>query len=118
MRKGKVLTIHIWDSSGAEECRTLRKNYYPGTDRVWIVYDVTDRRSFQTVRSWYREFEESGSTAAVFLLANKCDLLDGRVIAEQEGAGIATELGMKYREVSAKSNVGVEALRGYLPSFE
>jgi len=52
-------------------------------------------------------------------MANKCDLSYRRVVTEQEGLQLATEFGMYYREVSAKSNEGVQQLRGtILPKFE
>ncbi|KAG8992826.1 GTP-binding protein Rab-3D [Tulasnella sp. JGI-2019a] len=119
-RRGEdKVILHLWDGSGAEQYKALRTIYYAGTDRIWIVYDVTNRNSFDNVRSWVQDARSSGSNALVFLLANKCDLSDDRVVTEREGRVLAIGQGLNYAEVSAKSNEGVQQLRGdRLPKFE
>ncbi|KAG8989856.1 GTP-binding protein [Tulasnella sp. JGI-2019a] len=114
-----ILILHVWDASGADQYNTLRMAFYAGTDRIWIVYDVTNRNSFESVSSWIHNVKSSGSAAILCLLANKCDLLDERVVTGYEGRKLATESGGLYVEVSAKSNEGIQGFRGnLLPKFE
>ena len=54
-----------WDTAGQERFRTLTSSYYRGTftflpsgaQGIIIVYDVTDRESFDNVRQWMHEIE-------------------------------------------------------------
>ncbi|KAG8877423.1 GTP-binding protein [Tulasnella sp. 331] len=107
---------HIWDVPGG---RMAGPNYSEGITRFWIVYDVTNAKSFKNVHSWYQSIKPYQCTSDVFaLLANKCDLLDDRVISEEEGRKMATEYGMVYRETSARTNQAIPELRGpWAPNF-
>ncbi|KAG9001130.1 GTP-binding protein [Tulasnella sp. JGI-2019a] len=102
-----------WDASGTEECRTLLGPYCQGMDRIWIVYDVTDPKSFQDVRQWLDLVVRHNPTAKwkLRLIGNKCDLYDLRVIQMQQGRDLASELGIpQFFETSARTNEGVQKM--------
>ncbi|KAG8998249.1 hypothetical protein FRB94_006989, partial [Tulasnella sp. JGI-2019a] len=40
-------TLHMWDCSGAQQYQALQSVYHPGTNRLWVVYDITNRASFE-----------------------------------------------------------------------
>ncbi|KAG9031839.1 GTP-binding protein [Tulasnella sp. JGI-2019a] len=105
---GKTLNKDFyWDPSGAEEFRNLLSSYCRGLTRIWIVYDVTDLKSFQDVRRWYDLVKQYDKPMR--LIGNKCDLYDRRVVPTQYGRDLATELGMKdFYELSARTNEGVQ----------
>jgi len=42
------------------------------------------------------------------LIGNKCDWTDKKAVTEDQGRGLADELGIKFMETSAKVNEGVE----------
>jgi len=50
--------LQIWDTAGQERFRTITTSYFRGAQGIILVYDVTDRNSFQNVRSWMRQIEE------------------------------------------------------------
>lgn len=51
---GKIqVKVRLWDTYGAERFRTITTAYYRGADGVVIVYDVTDRSSFESSRSYF-----------------------------------------------------------------
>ncbi|KAG9023632.1 GTP-binding protein [Tulasnella sp. JGI-2019a] len=120
---GTIYKYHIWDTSGADDDGALlmRRPYYKEITRFWITYDVTDRRSFQSVRKWNQSIQlhkSATSQPKPQLFANKCDLSDKRVISEAEGRQIANELRLTYREMSAKTDFGISELRGkWVSSF-
>lgn len=108
-RGGKILKLQLWDTAGQERFKTITQSYYRGAHGVLIVFDVTNRESFQNVSTWLREVRSLTPTnVPVVLVANKCDLGGQRQVSEQEGRGLAAEIGCTYVEASAKADTGVE----------
>ncbi|KAG8986707.1 Ras- protein Rab-8B [Tulasnella sp. JGI-2019a] len=118
-----ICRYHFWDTSGADDdgAVSMRRPYYEGITGFWIIYDVTNRQSFQSVNKWHQSiqlYKSAGSEPMVRLFANKCDLSDKRTVSNVEGHQVAISLGMSYREISAKTEFGVSELRGrWAPSF-
>ena len=50
--KGKIIKLQIWDSAGQEKFRSLIPNYIRGSSLVFIVYDVSNRKSFDSLQAW------------------------------------------------------------------
>jgi Ras-related protein Rab-1A len=105
----KTVKLQIWDTAGQERFRTITSAYYRGADGIIMVYDVTVRDSFNHVREWLQEVDKYASAdTCKLLIGNKCDRSD-RVVTEQEGQGLARELGMPFLETSARTAENVEA---------
>ncbi|KAG9031844.1 GTP-binding protein [Tulasnella sp. JGI-2019a] len=105
----------FWDVSGAEEFRGLLDTYCQGMTQIWIVYDITDQKSFQDVRGCHDVLMKHNRTIRpnIYLMGNKCDLHNRRVVQTQHGHNLATELGMKtFYELSVKTNEGVQEAWG------
>lgn len=47
-----------WDTAGQERFRTITTSYYRGANAIVIVYDVTDRESFDHVKNWMNDIEK------------------------------------------------------------
>ena len=47
-----------WDTAGQDRFRTITSSYYRGANGIIIVYDITDRESFQNVKNWYSEMSK------------------------------------------------------------
>lgn len=53
---GNTLKLTVWDTAGQEKFRSLNKLYYKGAEIEFLVYSVTDRRSFEELKNyWYQE---------------------------------------------------------------
>ncbi|KAG8871271.1 GTP-binding protein [Tulasnella sp. 332] len=112
-QKDKLPSVYkfaFWDASGADQYRSMIGPYCAGMTRIWLVYDVTDKKSFENVRTWFdlvrRSWPEGQKTLR--LIGNKCDLYDQRVVHEDQGRELAEELGIpQFFETSAKTNEGV-----------
>merc|ERR1711865_995411 len=106
---GKKIKLQIWDTAGQERFRTITTAYYRGAMGILLVYDVTDERSFNNIRTWHANVEQHASEGVnKILIGNKCDWTDKKVISEQQGQELADELGLRFLETSAKSNINVE----------
>ncbi|KAF4605658.1 GTP-binding protein [Pleurotus pulmonarius] len=106
---GKRIKLQIWDTAGQERFRTITTAYYRGAMGILLVYDVTDERSFNNIRTWHANIEQHASEGVnKILIGNKSDWTDKRAVTEEQGRELASELGIKFMETSAKINEGVE----------
>ncbi|KAI5845631.1 ras family-domain-containing protein [Morchella snyderi] len=106
---GKRVKLQIWDTAGQERFRTITTAYYRGAMGILLVYDVTDERSFDNIRTWFSNVEQHATEGVnKILIGNKCDWEEKRVVSTERGQQLADELGIPFMEVSAKSNINVE----------
>ncbi|KAG9039732.1 hypothetical protein FRB95_007159 [Tulasnella sp. JGI-2019a] len=116
---GKGCELHVWDVPGRARPRDLTPKYTANLDAVWIVYDVTEKSSFDNVRDWHKSVSHivSSKKNVLLLVGNKVDLAE-KVVTTKQGQALATELGALYFEISAKANHGIEQISGgFVPYF-
>jgi len=103
-----IVKLQIWDTAGQERFRNITRSYYRGAHGIMIVYDVTNEQSFKNVELWLREVNKY-ATPSVYkiLVANKCDLIEERVISVEDGKGLGERLNMEFLETSAKDSINV-----------
>lgn len=95
----------IWDLAGQSQFQRLWPDYLTDSRAGIIVYDVTNRESFENVKKWHSIITEVAfQNIVLILVGNKVDLDDSREISLDEGMNLATELGIYYMETSAKTN--------------
>ena len=57
-----ALQFQIWDTAGQEKYRGLTKLFYKDAKIVILVYDMTNRRSFDEIKNyWYNQIKENSS---------------------------------------------------------
>ena len=101
--------MQIWDTAGQERFKNITASYYRGGNGVLVVYDITDRESFENLNSWLIEIEKNANKNVYkLLIGNKCDLEDKRKVTFQEGKDFAESNGMKFIETSAKTATKVQ----------
>ena len=101
---GKKVKLQIWDTAGQERFKNITASYYRGGNGVLVVYDITERESFENLNSWLIEIEKNANKNVYkLLIGNKCDLEDKRKVSFQEGKDFAESNGMKFMETSAKT---------------
>lgn len=100
----KKVKLQIWDAAGQERFRAISRSYYRGAHGVGIVFDLTEKKTFESVdESWLEEIMENDCAAVPHLLIGaKCDL-EGRCVSEMEASSFAELHGMRYIEASAKT---------------
>ena len=106
---GKKVKLQIWDTAGQERFKNITASYYRGGNGVLVVYDITDRESFENLNSWLIEIEKNANKNVYkLLIGNKCDLEEKRKVTYQEGKDFATSNGMQFIETSAKTAAKVQ----------
>ena len=107
--ENKIIKLQIWDTAGQEKFRTITSSYYRGAHGVIVVYDVTNRDSFNNVKNWMGEIARYASeNVNRLLIGNKCDIDSKKAVSTEEGKELADSLGIPFMETSAKTSANVE----------
>uniref|UniRef100_A0AAZ3RKS8 small monomeric GTPase n=1 Tax=Oncorhynchus tshawytscha TaxID=74940 RepID=A0AAZ3RKS8_ONCTS len=114
--RNKVLNIdalkvklQIWDTAGQERFRSVTHAYYRDAHALLLLYDVTNKASFDNIKAWLTEIHEYAQQDVVLmLLGNKADVAHERVVKREEGEKLAKVFGVPFMETSAKSGLNVE----------
>jgi len=107
-----IVKFEIWDTAGQERYRSLAPMYYRGAACALVVFDITDRSSFEGARSWISELQShvtSGNDLVLALAGNKCDL-PNRTVSAEEGEAFAAANNCVYYETSAKTGENVDKI--------
>jgi small GTP-binding protein len=105
----KKIKLYIWDTAGQERFRNIAQQYYNGADGIFLVFDVTDRNSYDKVTEWMKQIlsYNTKDRIGIILLGNKIDA-ENRAVTTEEGTTLASDFGIKYFETSALTNFNLE----------
>jgi small GTP-binding protein len=107
----KIYRIQIWDTAGQENFRSITRAYYKNSVCALVVYDITNRDSFNNISNWIEDCKnQSPKTIFMVLVGNKSDLSDKRVISIDEGRELAEKYNMIFFETSAKTGDNVDLI--------
>ncbi len=111
--QGQRIKLTIWDTAGQERFRSLTSSYYRGAQGVVLVYDVSNRDSFNDLKEiWLKELSVYADLDELVLMVvgNKIDLETERMVTTEEGLHLAQELSALFMESSAKTRIGIKAI--------
>ena len=115
LKNGKIVKVQLWDTAGEERFRTIAKSYYRGAHGIILIYDVTNRKTFENIRKWINQInEETSGKISILLIANKIDCVDSRQVTKEEGNKMAKIAGLPIFEASAKDSTNVNESFQYL----
>ena len=114
--KNDTYKMTLWDTAGQDRFKSLPKKYYQNADGVLLLFDVTSEDTFNNVSNWMKDVKENSNKninsengqpeIALYLIGNKIDL-PNRVISKEQAETEAKSLGMKYFEISCKTNMNI-----------
>ena len=116
---GNLVKIELWDTAGQERLRSIPKKYYSKGDGFFLLFDVTDRKSFEDISGWVKDIrqtrgngdkqdlEKKPNDEVLVLIGNKIDKGNKRVVRKEEAIEIAQKYNIKYYEVSCKQGINV-----------
>ncbi|KAJ7304236.1 hypothetical protein JRQ81_011773 [Phrynocephalus forsythii] len=104
------IKLQFWDTAGQERFRSVTRSYYRNSAGGVLVFDLTNRASFENIRNWHREVIETVAPQPVvfILIGHKSDLESERKVGQKEAEKLATSLSARYIETSAKTNRNVK----------
>mmetsp|Transcript_7230 Transcript_7230/g.14262 ORF Transcript_7230/g.14262 Transcript_7230/m.14262 type:complete len:195 (+) Transcript_7230:999-1583(+) len=107
-----VVKFEIWDTAGQERYRSLAPMYYRGAAAAIVVFDLSNKDSYNGAKSWVKELLRRGDPNVVIALAgNKADLPPSqRKVETEEAAAYAAEHNILYLETSARTATNVKSL--------
>ncbi|MHA2008067.1 MAG: Rab family GTPase [Promethearchaeota archaeon] len=113
---GNNIVYSLWDVGAQQYFKRFRQTYYLGAQAAFIVFDLTNKKSFESVKEWYKELEDfiGGREIPIIIIGNKTDLREQREINYKEGVHIVNALTNKpnitisYIETSALTGENVE----------
>ena len=105
----KKVKLTIWDTAGQERFRTISSTYYRGAHGIIVVYDVTNKVSFDNVKRWLTEIDKYAREGVnKLLVGNKADntendTMSNRQVSTAAGRQFAEQHDIPFLETSAKS---------------
>ena len=105
----KRVKLQLWDTAGQERYMALNKNIFQKVQGIILMYDLTNRSSFDNIYKWLNLLSQNASNKPKILVANKLDLaLESRIVTEEEGQKIADYNNMPFFEASGFNGENVD----------
>jgi small GTP-binding protein len=104
------ISIQVWDTAGQEKFRSLGPVYYRNAVAALAVYDVTVDDFGAGLDQWIIDVKRTAHDVILFIVGNKCDLLEDTEEAVARGRQYAETVGATFFWTSAKSGVNIELL--------
>ena len=109
IKNGEEIKVIIWDTAGQERFRSISIKTIKTVQGVIVVFDVTNKKSFENVVNWLNEINENFSNISIILFGNKCDT-NPQIwqVTREEAEKFAMDRKLKYFETSAKTKMNIQ----------
>ena len=103
--------LQIWDTAGQERYMAINKSLFQKVQGIILMYDLTNRDSFEHVTNWLNLIKQTVTSKTVILVANKLDLEEEkRIVSVEEGEKIAKDNNILFFEGSGSSGQNVDKI--------
>ena len=117
-KQKKEFNISLFDTAGQEKFRAVTFTYYKESDGILLLYDITDRKSFDNVSIWVNSIKEAiegnKSKYAIILIGNKLDLVEEelkeREVTEEEAKEACEQYKMIWGGETSTKKITMEKL--------
>ena len=107
----KNIKMQIWDTAGQERFKTITSSYYKGAHGIFLVYDISDRKSYEDIETFLNEIDNICNENVVkVIIGNKCDLENERSINSKEASIFAERNNVSFLECSAKNKININKI--------
>ena len=112
---GEEVKLAVWDTAGQERFRSISLKAVRYVEGIILVFDVTNRKSFDNIKGWLSEIQENIGNPIIILFGNKVDVDKEKwSLNEIEIGSFAKENNLEYFEISAKNRKGIDKGSSYL----
>ncbi len=108
---GNYIQLVFWDLAGQSKFNSMRIHYYQGAEVVLLVFDLTNKDSFKNINKWYEDIQKNFKNKKEligFLIGNKNDLNEKRLIEQNNALELAEKLNLQYFETSALTGENIQ----------
>ena len=106
LETGETVKLKIWDTAGQERFRNISVNTLKNSQAAIVVFDLTNKESFQRVTDWINKIREYSLKIPIGLFGNKSDL-ENRIITREDIEKLCKKENLVYFETSAKTNTNI-----------
>jgi small GTP-binding protein len=108
----ETICIEVWDTAGSERYHSIILSFFKNASAVGVVYDLASRPTFSRVDFWIELARENAPPGVpLFLVGNKADLSETRMVSGEEGKLKSLEDKLAgFAETSAKTGEGIDTL--------
>ena len=101
----KNISISLTDTAGQERFKAITRSYYKGSDAAILIYDITDKKTFNHVKEWIESIQNSlgnlnNNNYIIFLMGTKIDLVESqkkeREVEEEEAKNKCKEYKIEW----------------------
>ena len=104
----KKVKLILWDTAGQEKYMSLNKFYFQKVQGIILMYDITQRKSYERLPKWIKMINEQTCGVPVILIGNKIDdEEENRIVRKEEGKKCAIENDFLFYETSALNGKNV-----------
>uniref|UniRef100_F6R7M0 small monomeric GTPase n=1 Tax=Equus caballus TaxID=9796 RepID=F6R7M0_HORSE len=104
---GRRVKLELWDTSGQGRFCTIFRSYSRGAQGILLVYDITNRWSFDGIDRWIKEIDEHAPGVPRILVGNRLHLAFKRQVPTEQARAYAEKNCMTFFEVSPLCNFNV-----------
>eukprot|EP00727_Mastigamoeba_balamuthi_P007132 m51a1_g3039 putative ras-related protein rab-11a (244) ;mRNA; f:928271-931637 len=105
----KVIKAQVWDTAGNERFRAITRANYRGAAGALLVYSITSKESFKSIKAWLVELRRNAPTnIVVMLVGNKSDLRNLREVSTEDARAFSEKNGLTFIETSALDSTNVQ----------
>ena len=102
LENGESIRLQLWDTAGQDRFRSITRNLYKGAAGIILIYDVTNRKTFESIKNWVESIRaEVSNKVVIVLVGNKIDKKEQIDIKTEEGDNLAEEFNLPFFECSA-----------------
>ena len=106
LETGEKVKLKIWDTAGQERFRSISLNTLKNSQAVIVVFDLTNKETFQRVTDWLKQIRDYSLKLPIGLFGNKSDLKN-KIITQEEIDNLCQKENLVYFETSAKTNSNI-----------
>ena len=105
------IKLNIWDTAGQERFNSLALTYCRDSDACILVYDITNRETFEGIKRWHSTVKSVVSDHAIFaVVGNKEDKFAKETVSQMEAKYFSNSIGAIFSKTSAKDGAGIKEL--------
>ena len=104
----KKVKMNLWYTAGQERYMSLNKIFFQRVQGIMLMYDITNRESYEKLPKWVKFINEQAYNVPVILVGNKIDdENENRIVRKEEGKDFAKQNGYLFYEASALNGKNV-----------